>query len=503
MQMKRMCLSIKAVVLAVGMSSLATVPISGQRVLTLDSCRSLAVQNNRTLAQSRLKKEMATHTKKAAGTNYLPKISLTAGYVLSGKEISILSDDQKNALRNGGTIVSNSLAEKMQEVVTRFPDLARLLPAFSEPLQQAAAGLNQLGSGVADAFRTDTRNMAMGALLLKQPLYMGGKIRAYDKITRYSENLADLQISADEQETILEVDQAYWQVVSLAHRKRLADKYLATLQKLDADVQKLVGEGFATRSDELQVAVRLNEAEMLQTKVDDGLVLSRMLLCQLCGLPLDSEFSLKEEAQDDIASSIPAAEPDGVEKAYAHRPEIAMLETANNIYGEKVKLVRSDFLPHLSLVGGYAMTYPSVYNSFEKKFRGDWHVGLLLQVPIWNWGEGRHKVRAAEAEARMNQERLYEAREKIELQVTQSRFRLTEAQRKLALAQKSLSKADENVRIATLGYQEGVIPLSDVLLAETGWLEANSNKIDAEIDILLARSLWNKSLGTLTINENN
>lgn len=50
----------------------------------------------------------------------------------------------------------------------------------------------------------------------------------------------------------------------------------------------MIAEGVATKADGLSVKVKVNEAEMTLTKVNDGLSLSKMLLCQLCGLDLSS-----------------------------------------------------------------------------------------------------------------------------------------------------------------------------------------------------------------------
>ena len=44
------------------------------------------------------------------------------------------------------------------------------------------------------------------------------------------------------------------------------------------------------------------------------------------------------------------------------------------------------------------------------------------------------------------------------------------------MAEKNLEKADENLRYATLGFEEGVIPASNVLEAHTAWLSAQSEK---------------------------
>ena len=51
----------------------------------------------------------------------------------------------------------------------------------------------------------------------------------------------------------------------------------------------------------------------------------------------------------------------------------------------------------------------------KKKFRGAWAVGVMLKVPVWNWGEGKYKVRAAKAEAQIAALKTDEVREKIEL----------------------------------------------------------------------------------------
>ena len=138
---------------------------------------------------------------------------------------------------------------------------------------------------------------------------------------------------------------------------------------------------------------------------------------------------------------------------------------------------------------------PNVLNGFEKKFRGTWAVGVMLKVPIWNWGETKYKVRAARTEANIASLKADEAKEKIELQVNQEAFKVNEANRKLSLSLKNLDKAEENLRTAQIGFKEGVITTSDLLMAQTAWLQAHSDKIDSQIDIKLSRAAYNKALG--------
>ena len=475
---------------------LASLALHAQQTLTLDSCRSLALQNNKEMAMTTAKMQKAQWERKAARTNYFPKISLTAGYMRTGDEISLLSKAQRNGLNNLGSNATGSFAEIAQQLVTKHPELAPLLQGISPLLPQIGQAGNALGQSITDALRTDTRNMTAGAILLTQPLYMGGKIKAYERITRAQEQLAADEQRATQQQLVLDVDKAYWQVVSLANKQRLARSYRDMLQHLDSDMVKMIAEGVATKSNGLSVGVKLNEAEMTLTKVDDGLTLSRMLLCQLCGLPLDTPVKLADEVKENLSAETADITAD-VQTAFQFRPELKQLETAQQIYTDKVQIIRSGFLPQLALMGGYMISNPNVFNSFEKKFRGTWAVGVMLKVPVWNWGEGKYKVRAAKAEAQIAALKTDEVREKIELQVTQEAFRVNEANRKLELSLRNLSKADENLRTAQVGFAEGVITTSDLLAAQTAWLQAHSDKIDAQIDTKITRAAYNKALGNL------
>ena len=474
----------------------ASLSAAGQTMLSLDSCRALAIANNKELLISREKINSAKYQQEAAFTNFLPKISAAGGYIRTNRELSLLSDAQKGALSGLGTSLGTPLQQAAQAIAQVYPELGGALSAFGQSL---TGSLNNAGSALVDAFRTDTRNMYAGTLTLTQPLYMGGKIRAYNKITKYAEELARQQHHTGMQELILSTDQAYWQVVSLANKKKLAEGYLELLQKLESDIDKMIAEGVATKADGLSVKVKVNEAEMTLTKVDDGLTLSRMLLCQLCGLDLSSSITLQDETETDLQpATIPTRTID-LNAVYANRPEIRSLELATSIYKQKVNVVRADYLPSVALMGGYMATNPSVFNSFEKKFKGMWNVGVTVSLPIWHWGEGFYKVKAAKSEARIAQYQLQDAREKIELQVNQSAFQVNEAAKKLIMAEKNLEKANENLRYATLGFEEGVIPASNVLEAHTAWLSAQSEKIDAQIDVKLTEIYLKKAMGELTI----
>ncbi len=542
---------LRSLVLAVAL--LCATVVSAQ-VLSLDSCRALALRNNKELKMSALKQEAAYWQHKSVRTNYLPKISAVGTYQRTSKEMSLLNKEQKQAISNMGTTLSGAVGQGMQQGMAAFqqqlanlpsspefqallqnpefqavmaenphlvsllanptllqqmaaPFLSQASTAFNGMLTSMAQMVNGAGQSIVDAFRTDTRNMTGAAVLLTQPLYMGGKIRAYDRITRLAQDAAEHQHTMEEQDLLVSVDEAYWRIVALQSKKNLAQSFCETVKKLDGDVDKLIAEGMATKADGLSVKVKVNEAEVAMIQVDNGLALSRMALAQLCGLPLDASFTLEDEQGEltaegaaNMAVSLQpnADKPYAVETALTHRAELKALDIAAQVKREEVKVARSEYMPNLALTAGYLVSNPSVFNGFEKKFNGMWSAGVVLKVPILTWGDRIYKVRQAKAEAAMAETRLDEVREKISLQVNQNQQKMQEAQQRLSTALRSQEQANENLRIAQLGLREGVIPVSNVLQAQTAWLAAHSTLVDAAIDVRLADLYLLRALGTLS-----
>ena len=469
-------------------------PVGAQRILSLDSCRQMALRNNKQLGISKLKQDVAENARKSARTKYLPHVSAIGTYEFTSEEISILNDGQKAALGGLGTLVGGTLQNTLGSLVATLPPAAQM--QMAQDMANVTAGLNQKGQNIVDAFRTDTRNIFAGSVVVTQPVFMGGAIVALNKMADITTEMAKNSMDARRHATLYQIDQAYWQVVSLHHKKALAESYLELVKKFDSDVHKMIDEGVATRSDGLSVDVKVNEAEMTLTKVNDGLVLSRMLLNQLCGLPLNESVILQDEQTDNIAVVELTPQLD-VENAVAHRPELKMLQNTVDLSKQATNVLKAANLPQIALMGGYAVSNPNVLNGFEKKFAGYWHLGVIVRVPIWNWGDVMYKVRASKGATAIATLELDEAREKIELQVNQTTFKVDEANKKLTMAQKNIQRADENLRTANLGFQEGVISPTVVMEAQTAWLQAQSQKIDAEIDVKLSQVDLQKALGTL------
>lgn len=453
--------------------------------VSLDSCRRMAVKNNKMLKVADETVRSVGYERKAARAAYLPGIDFNGGYMYNQRKISLLSEDAKLP-----TMLFNPL--------TQSYDYNILVGLDGQPVKDPATG-SYIPLEVAvipkDAMTFDTHNVVAGAFTLTQPIFMGGQIKALNDIASFAEKAAVSARDNAVQELILGVDQAYWQVVSLNEKKRLAESFVTLVDSLRNNVEAMLKEGVATRSDMLTVDVRYNEAQIALTKVENGLTLSRMALAQLCGLPVDTKMELDDESW--MSCPKESCAPVDIEEVYSRRADLEVLRQGINVLKGKERLTMGDMLPKVALVGAYSFSNPNLNDGFRKRFGGGFNVGATLTVPLWHWGGNYNRYRAAKAATNAQRFVLEDAEEKVSLQVSQARFSYQEAIRTLDMTFSNMAKANENLHQAEMGFKEGVLTADDVLGAQTAWLKANSEKIDAGIGVRLCEVYLSKVLGNL------
>lgn len=455
-------------------------PAIGQ--VTLDSCRHMALRNNKQMAVEQLKVEQAGYQRKQAQAAYKPSIDFAGTYMHTGRNISLVDIDDLTP-----TQFLNPATGNFDFVIDAASGMG---------ISIEGSKVNAVTQRVKDALTVDVRNIFAAGILVTQPIYMGGKIKALNQITKYAEDIAQHLHDRKAEDVIVEVDQAYWLVVSLKAKEKLAESYLQLVTNLDNDVKKMLEQGVATRATLLSVDVKVNEASVALTKVRNGLVLARMALAQLCGEPLDEPMTLADEGRTDLGVQL---YPSTINMAqvYDRRNDYNALALGVKVFDEKAKVARSEMLPTIAAVGSVFTSNPHVYNGFKKEFGFNYAIGALVKIPIWHWGGLSNKYKAALVDAKIKRLEMEEVKEKIELQVTQANFKYQEAFKTLEMTKANLAQADENLRIAQLAFREGMSTSDDVLAAQTAWLMAHSEKIDAEIDVIMCDVYLSKVTGQM------
>lgn len=466
--------------------TLATVSVTSSATVSLDSCRNMAVRNNKTIRLAEENIRGAEYLKKAAQAAYLPGIDFTGTYMYNQHTINLLSADAK-------------LPTMSFDPATQSYNYNILKDASGTPIKDPATG-SYIPTEVAvipkEAMSYDIHNVFAGAITLTQPVFMGGQIRALNEIAGYGKEMAKAMRNSLTQDVIFTVDESYWLVVSLKEKKTLAESFVNLVDSLRYSVQEMLNEGVATRSDLLTVEVKLNEAKIAQTKVENGLSLSRMALAQICGLPVHTQMELEDEQLRHAGSAIPETQYN-IADVYGRRQDLEIIRQSINMLKGKERLAKGDMLPKIGIIGAYSFSNPNVIDGFEKRFGGGFSVGAAITIPLWHWGGNMNKYKAAKSNTAAQELLLEDLEEKVQLQVSQAQFSFDEAMKTFKMTVTNLEKADENLRQAQLGFKEGVLTSDDVIAAQTAWLAANSEKIDAEIGIRLCQTYLSKVLGNL------
>lgn len=490
-----------------------------QNTLTLDDCRKMALEHNKNLQISQETLNAARELKKSAFTQLLPNFSANAAYTWNQKNVSLLSEDAllpvgvKNADGSFGTgITSTSVPSFNSDGTLTFKDASisnKFTLVDGKPIPLDASGTpfdptknpeKLLWKNYAilpkESMEFDMQNIFVGTITMFQPVFTGGKLLEINKLAKYNENLASAQQKGKAIDILVEVDEAYWRVVSVQNKLKLAQEYRNMLSEMNSNVDDMVQEGVATKADLLKVKVKLNEADVSVTRAENGLSLSKMALNQLCGLPLEQETHLQDEQLVDLRTD---AQLVSTEKALDQRPEIMMLTQLQNIAKSNERIMLSRFMPNIGLTANYLISNPNVYNGYEKKFGGMFNVGVAATIPLFHFGDRIHTLNASKAQSRIAELQLEEAKEKMTLQISQTTYKVMESIKKEQATSKNIEQAEENLRLASEGFTEGVITSTDLLGAQTAWLSAKSDDIDAKIDVMLNQLYLKRAAGTLEV----
>ena len=437
---------------------------SNPTTLSLQECREMALENN---IENNIAKEQITaagYRVTAYKTNYLPKLSAAGTYLYSDAKF-------------GRTIEGGNL------------------PTFT-PDGQGGANPNGGFAFMPDIpLELKVKSAYNGSLRIEQPIFTGGKITAAYKMAKTGLEMAQMNEKLSEDEVVLLCDEAYWNCVKADAMIETATQFKETLQELHRTVEAAVDEGMTHRKDLLSVQVKMNEAELNLTRAQNAYRLAIMNLNHTIGLPLHNSTKVADSFDEDSAINIMPGTSSAIDITL--RPEYSLLAKQIEMKKQQVKLVRSDFLPNIGVMGMYGYTNGLELNG-EKLFDGANFAAMLsVNIPIFNWGEGRNKVKEARVESMIAQMQLNHSQQEMTLEANQALNQLNEAQLDVTLSTKSVEQALENREMSKEMYNEGMETLSDYMEAQTMWQNAMSTLVSAKASLNLAKTKYLKATGRL------
>ena len=463
--------------------------LMGQEVMTLERCRREAVENNVMLKAAQERIATAEALEKVALSQFFPKIDADAAVFWNSKSIQLLSDEQQESVNTIGTRVRQDLIDAVQEQIDN-PDIAqRVVDALGGG--RIEENLNGMGMEITDALNIDLSQVTAAMVSVKQPVFLGGRIVSAYKTARLNTQLQELASDKVYDELSLAVDKAYWEYISLKHKTELAKDYYDLLDTLAHHVDIMVETEVATQREVTQVRVKLNEARLNLTKATGGLEVARLALCQLCGLDLDKDYLFVEDTL--ITSYLSPQEVD-MNEVWSRRTDVRLMNTAQAISEQGIAMARAGLMPNIAVAGSYIVSNPNLFNGFQNEWGGMFSAGVVVNIPLCH-PDAIYALKAAKHKAAEAAYETEEVRKLARLEVKTAIYQLEIAGQKLQQSKSDLDNAVENLRLADESFKAGVITASDLMMAQTAWLKAKGELLDAQIDVTMKRTMVNRTLG--------
>jgi outer membrane protein TolC len=446
----------------------------GQELLTLERCRELAVQKSEDLRIAGKQVDQAEAEKAAVRTMRFPNFSASALGLWLDKDIEIeMLLPTKKPDPTTGELNPNLLIHPS----TGMP----VTGADGNPLFAMYAWL---------PLAIDLGGAYMAGVSVEQPLYTGGKITAGNKMADIGLDMANENLKLQRMNILDEADRAYWTFVSIKEKVVLAEMAVAMLDTLVSVAEDSYDVGIANRNDLLKARVEKNKATLELHKAKNGLELCRMNLCRVIGRKLDAPLETVDTHID--INTLSFAEEENISK----RPEYQLMEKNILLQEENIKQTRADYLPFAGISAGYSHI-GGIEFSGEDFDNTSLHVMASLKIPIFHWGEGKNKTKAAKIEREIRELQLKKNSQQMELEIHQARLSLQEAFKRIELAEEALKQAEENLRVSHDNYDVGMENISNLLVAQTRWQEAFSNLIEAKADFKRKETAYLKAIGQL------
>lgn len=417
--------------------------------LTLDSCQALALRNNVAMKNAALDVAAAKEVKRQLFTKYFPNVSAMAG----------------------GYYALNPLIEYGIDGIENAEARQWLHNLYFE--EGSAMGLP-------NSVALCENGLTVGATAV-QPVFMGGQIVNGNRLANVGVKASELQCQLTQDQLSQQVEESYWLVVSLQEKKKTLQQALTFLDTLQRDVAEALAAGLVTQNEQLKVTLKQNEMRSNMLKVNNGIALATMALCQFVGVDYSEAIVLTDTLQPERDAYAMV----DLSTAVANRKESQLLNL--NVEAERLrkKITIGETLPHLMVGAG-----GSYGNLIFDKYGANGLAFAMLQVPLTNWWETSHKIKQQNYVIQKAENQRTDLMQKMQLETQQAYNSMQEASAQVTLMEVTVKDAQTNLQTVQVNYEAGVVAVSELLEAQTLYRQAQDQLVDARINYRLMCSKW-------------
>jgi len=324
---------------------------------------------------------------------------------------------------------------------------------------------------------------------LSQNVYAGSMVRKQQEAAKLQKAIARLGEELTTDNIVYAADVSYWTLAANESLFYISQEFVLIVKELDGIVQKRFDEGAISKTDLLMVKTRLKEAELQESTRNMNYQTAMQSFKIMMGAPLEEKWVIIDSIQK--PEIVPSLQP--LEVALKRRADYQIAVQDFNLTKQQTKIIRSKYLPQLAVGVKETWGTPLINVSGDEKFATV--AFAKLSMPIFNWGEKRQNVKQNRAMETSKELAMSKVEDQVKEELANAWVKLNENWKQVEIANSTLEIARENLKLNTFSYNEGKLPILDVLSSQATWLQAYTNVVSANYQYKVAYAEYVRILG--------
>lgn len=325
---------------------------------------------------------------------------------------------------------------------------------------------------------------------LVQNVYSGSAVRKQYHVAKLQYAIARLAVEHTVSNMVYMADVTYWTVVANKDLLNLAEQYVRLVNELYRIVNKRFEEGAISKTDLLMVQNRLKEAELQLNTASTNYAIATQALNIMIGENPGAEVVLADSIQQVLQTPGQTGLDEVLKKRADYQAAVMDMEVAKVQTG----LARSKFLPQL--VVGIKERFGTTMINIDGKSKWATTAYAQVNIPVFHWGEMRQNVRRSRTQEEIRELEKNQLKDQMSKELNNAWVSVTEIAKRLEIVYSSLDIAKDNLVLNTFSYNEGKLPILDVLSAQVTWLQAYTNVVSVNYQYKIALAEYARVLGS-------
>lgn len=328
---------------------------------------------------------------------------------------------------------------------------------------------------------------------LVQNVYSGSAVRKQYDVAKLQHAIAQLSVEHTVDNMIYAADVSYWSVAANRNLYELSEQFVQIVRELYEIVNKRFEEGAISKTDVLMVQNRLKEAELQLNTNSTNYKTALQSLNIMMGVEPDAAVVLT----DSIQKVLWVPKQEGLNKALERRADYQSAIMGIEMAKLQTDMARSKYLPQLAV--GIKEKYGTTLLNVDGKAQWATTAYAQINIPVFHWGEMRQNVRLSRTQEWTKELERSQLKDQVSKELNNAWVNVIEISKKLEIVYSSLDIAKDNLTLNTFSYNEGKLPIIDVLSAQVSWLQAYTNVVSVNYQYKVALAEYAKALGERTV----